>query len=182
MKKRIWNVTAIILTVLSVSCFVLTVLFWIRSVTIGDMLTWRRSPRQMDVCSLNGVLQIDWGEIVSRFPAAEGWTGTFWPFHRTVHQITADRSLWSGTWLGFRYEQIHRHAPPLSVDEEEVCFPYWFLALATGILPFWQALKFRRRRAMGPGICPACHYDLRAHRPGDKCPECGTPIGGDMVK
>jgi len=24
--------------------------------------------------------------------------------------------------------------------------------------------------------CPTCCYDLRAHRPGDKCPECGTPI------
>lgn len=25
-------------------------------------------------------------------------------------------------------------------------------------------------------LCPICSYDLRAHAPGDKCPECGTPI------
>ncbi|MCL2639391.1 MAG: hypothetical protein FWD53_00950 [Phycisphaerales bacterium] len=24
--------------------------------------------------------------------------------------------------------------------------------------------------------CIACGYDLRAHKPGDKCPECGTLI------
>ena len=23
---------------------------------------------------------------------------------------------------------------------------------------------------------PTCSYDLRSHAPGDKCPECGTPI------
>jgi len=27
-----------------------------------------------------------------------------------------------------------------------------------------------------PTPCPNCRYDLRAHTPGDKCPECGTTI------
>jgi rubrerythrin len=39
-------------------------------------------------------------------------------------------------------------------------------------------LLLRRRRArMDPGKqpCPTCGFDLRAHSPGDKCPECGTP-------
>ena len=25
------------------------------------------------------------------------------------------------------------------------------------------------------GLCPSCGYDLRAHAPGERCPECGTP-------
>jgi hypothetical protein len=33
-----------------------------------------------------------------------------------------------------------------------------------------------RRRRQTKGLCPKCRYDLRAHRPGDKCPECGTPV------
>lgn len=32
----------------------------------------------------------------------------------------------------------------------------------------------RRRRTRG--LCEACGYDLRAHKPGDRCPECGTPV------
>ena len=38
----------------------------------------------------------------------------------------------------------------------------------------WQRhlrlLEFRRTR----NLCMYCGYNLRAHRPGDKCPECGT--------
>jgi hypothetical protein len=26
------------------------------------------------------------------------------------------------------------------------------------------------------GLCPACAYDLRAHAPGARCPECGRPV------
>ena len=56
-------------------------------------------------------------------------------------------------------------------------FPLWPLSLLSGI---WLALLFRRwimsRRIAIAGLCPTCSYDLRAHKPGDKCPECGTPI------
>jgi hypothetical protein len=35
--------------------------------------------------------------------------------------------------------------------------------------------KWRERRNLG--LCPNCRYDLRAHQPGQRCPECGTVIG-----
>jgi hypothetical protein len=44
---------------------------------------------------------------------------------------------------------------------------------------FLFALLFYRhfqRIAHPRGRCEACNYDLRAHQPGQKCPECGTEI------
>jgi hypothetical protein len=34
----------------------------------------------------------------------------------------------------------------------------------------------RTRHRRKGGLCPICSYDLRAHRPGQRCPECGTLI------
>jgi hypothetical protein len=55
--------------------------------------------------------------------------------------------------------------------------PDWFLMLVLLILPgAWvRGLPGRRRRfRLARGLCTACGYDLRVHKPGDKCPECGT--------
>jgi len=35
---------------------------------------------------------------------------------------------------------------------------------------------FRTRRQKRLGLCLHCRYDLRAHPPGARCPECGTPV------
>jgi hypothetical protein len=49
------------------------------------------------------------------------------------------------------------------------------------ILPLAALAEWTRRREQKHklemiGKCPTCSYDLRAHRPGDKCPECGAVI------
>jgi|GEM_PF-6646809 len=48
-------------------------------------------------------------------------------------------------------------------------------ALSFIALCYWahKHLQFRHR---DHSRCIHCHYDLRAHKPGDKCPECGTLI------
>ena len=33
-----------------------------------------------------------------------------------------------------------------------------------------------------PGHCLRCSYDLRAHAPGEKCPECGTLIATESAR
>jgi hypothetical protein len=57
--------------------------------------------------------------------------------------------------------------------------PVFLLVPVLLILARWR----RRRKARRAGLCQTCGYDLRAHAPGQNCPECGTrvptaPAGG----
>jgi hypothetical protein len=61
---------------------------------------------------------------------------------------------------------------------EHYSVPAWFplgLSALASLLLFFPARRAwpttARRRA---GLCLTCGYDLRAHQPGDKCPECAT--------
>jgi len=55
-----------------------------------------------------------------------------------------------------------------------------FILLAVAVpvlgLLFFSPSENRRRFRERHGLCLTCGYDLRAHKPGDKCPECGTVI------
>ena len=46
--------------------------------------------------------------------------------------------------------------------------------------PIWSWLMDNRRneklRRLHQRHCRKCNYDLRAHKPGDRCPECGTTV------
>lgn len=49
----------------------------------------------------------------------------------------------------------------------------------------WQRCSVRagrRREQAMRGLCPVCHYDLRAHAPGQRCPECGWSIPADFPR
>jgi hypothetical protein len=58
-------------------------------------------------------------------------------------------------------------------------FPYWVLVIVTAVAAWGIKLWRRRKRTPFPGLCPMCSYDLRAHKPGDRCPECGTAVPAD---
>jgi hypothetical protein len=62
--------------------------------------------------------------------------------------------------------------------QRDALFGWALLALAAaipivGILLFSPS-KQRRDYRMRHQLCVKCGYDLRAHKPGDRCPECGT--------
>ena len=60
-----------------------------------------------------------------------------------------------------------------------ILLSYWLPFVLTAILPAaWLLTRIGRtkRRWKKLGLCLHCGYDLRAHKPGDKCPECGTLI------
>jgi hypothetical protein len=57
-----------------------------------------------------------------------------------------------------------------------VCVSLLLLAVSR---PFVLALirhAVNARRIARQNRCPTCSYDLRAHAPGQSCPECGTPV------
>jgi hypothetical protein len=61
-----------------------------------------------------------------------------------------------------------------------VSFPSAYLYPFLAALPALSLYRFaRRRHRFIEGLCPICSYDLRAHSPGQSCPECGTPISID---
>ena len=77
----------------------------------------------------------------------------------------------------------HVHAPSAAEDHHHasIHLPHWLLILVFLLAPGrWVHLHFSRwkgeRRARKQGLCLVCAYDLRAHKPGERCPECGTVI------
>jgi hypothetical protein len=53
----------------------------------------------------------------------------------------------------------------------------WAFSLVFSPMLWLAGYPRRRRRYRAEhGLCVACGYDLRAHRPGQKCPECGTQV------
>jgi len=57
--------------------------------------------------------------------------------------------------------------------------PFIALLASSAILIHWRLQTLKHRRQNRQGLCPTCSYDLRAHHPGQRCPECGTPISID---
>lgn len=65
-----------------------------------------------------------------------------------------------------------------------VMLSYWIwmgLVLVLCATPFCvftirDMRKMQTANRQRNNLCPTCRYDLRAHSPGQTCPECGTPI------
>ena len=62
-----------------------------------------------------------------------------------------------------------------------------YLSLLAAIAPLtWVAMFVRGKRIQrhrrDRGLCLHCAYDLRAHAPGQLCPECGTPVPADLIQ
>jgi hypothetical protein len=53
-----------------------------------------------------------------------------------------------------------------------VAVPLWLAAVPFLVIVLRRIFRQRRRL----GLCVQCSYDLRAHKAGGKCPECGTPV------
>ena len=80
--------------------------------------------------------------------------------------------------LGFGWAYFEFDPKPLLISESQLIrtyslhVPYWFLLLASGILPAKSGWHWRqRRRRMRNGLCLACGYDLRSTP--DRCPSAG---------
>jgi len=52
----------------------------------------------------------------------------------------------------------------------------WCAAYVLLFIPAIFAWAFTQNVIPRGPVCSTCSYYLRAYRPGDKCPECGTPV------
>jgi hypothetical protein len=81
--------------------------------------------------------------------------------------------------LGFGVKQSPKFLLWKDTAEKSETFfilPLWALAIITMVAPVRWGIRFQRGRSRKLGCCRKCSYDLRAHQPGQKCPECGTLI------
>jgi hypothetical protein len=121
--------------------------------------------------------------------------GTTWD---TVHrQRHSSRWMWDGfygalghvpvhgtdilktqrTLAGFRIASGTRSTSIPATTWSSLTFPTWVAAALFAsplLLPLVRTISHRQRTSLT--LCPNCTYDLRAHGPGGKCPECGTPV------
>jgi hypothetical protein len=100
---------------------------------------------------------------------------TSWPIanpdiHITILGVGYDYEYWE-----FGGHEIGGTYYPRGSYVRDITLRYWFLLILTAIPPAWLLLR-RWRSEPGTGLCAVCRYDLRAHKPGDKCPECGTMV------
>lgn len=163
-----------VISMITASLLLLLLLtFWLRSHTIGDAVTYRSSPYQVNLESTDGIVAIGGGRIESNYQAPEGWEGSFWPFHRQVDYISADNAR--GTYLGFLFERHDKRSATTTYNVVGVRAPYWFLALwPAAILLLLTRAQLRDRQyrtRLAKGCRVVCGYDLRATP--DRCPECG---------
>jgi hypothetical protein len=166
---RRWLFSGLLL-ISSVLC-ITTICFWIRSVN-SDLVSWYQKPRDLEIRSDRGLLQIVYGTLSSQnYPPAAGWKMSLWPFQL---EDFYDFSLGQGTTLGFGYERWQMNRSGLIGDSRIVTFPFWLPTLFFSLLPALSATRSIRRKysERSDGKCSNCGYDLRATP--DQCPECGA--------
>jgi len=84
-----------------------------------------------------------------------------------------DSSFTAPTFLGVSWLDPTLDGP----SETTVFIPFSYLAILFSILPLLAFRSIRRQRRLARvGHCSKCGYNLCAHKPGDKCPECGMPV------
>jgi len=95
---------------------------------------------------------------------AVGWWREEWSMASSSPKAV-NRSL-----FGFGYTCAFRsHGNGMCHEQESATVPLWFVLLLTLILPYrWVWLTVYGRKDMPEHLCKVCHYDLRAHSPGQR--------------
>jgi hypothetical protein len=164
------------LAVLSLILLAATLVVWVRSY-------WRQDSAETAGHTTWGVMSrlgaITFSHTEKNFVATRRWT---------TQNITPGWHAIRETGFWFHYqtteEEWELFSPPgtplpnvhMLVRSKTFTIPYWFPTLLFAAVPAWWFFLYLRRRRTPAGHCPTCRYDLRAHAPGQKCPECGTVI------
>ena len=191
MNRRLLNTLAALSLLLCAAAVVL----WVRGYRVAEQAGVRRSDAsrrvrtEWSVLNSGGGLRLLYHRNVVReqfvydfFEARRPWRGAY-----LSAGPPAPMRIWPGpgegrfyaTGLGFGVEVRKLDPPDYSDHMYSVIVPWWFLVLATALLPARWAVRFgrevlRRRRENARGRCRHCGYDLRATP--TQCPECGAAV------
>ncbi len=174
-------------TAAAASAFVLlaVLILWPRSYLRRDEISYgsRATLQVSEIISCPGRLAWykGWDEFVRQAltyrssPARIWWTTC--PWHSWSYADHSEFTVESNCcrFMGCVYDEEFPSIPMLF--NCTVAIPYSYLAVLCAVMPtIWLLTRKRRRHRhrLAHGLCLKCGYDLRAHKPGDRCPECGT--------
>jgi hypothetical protein len=168
---------------------VIAICMWIRSYQSFDRFGWSRRPTGL---FLVGTLR---GQIVLMSLTADWWYeagfahgnpggNPNWP--ESLNDVFPGRSTNTKFYLfqlatgffqqpGVGMTMLPGETSPVE-SFHAIVVPLWLISFISAILPTHLLIRLRRTTRANLGLCPNCHYDLRAHASGNNCPECGTPI------
>jgi hypothetical protein len=151
----------------SLLLLVATVTLWVRSYWVADRLDYVAPGKWFWCYSIRGTLAM--------MPSTARATGAGFIYDRAEDMDSTERALWrakGNRWweragFYFRFQDLR------SEWRLYLYFPFWFLTVATAILPAAAIIvQWRGARRGINGRCTCCGYDLRATP--ERCPECGA--------
>ena len=172
-RLKLANMTAVLSLLLGLGTGVL----WTRSYYLDEKLLWiasSGSDRGYGFESALGILTLQ--RLVLSHPIGP---------NQSIHESESITSIkrasnrdWMDqeSWHGFAWQNIGFAKPSAKLYGTwyELSFPYWFLLLATSVLPCVTVYHKKQSCNMKQDVCIVCGYDLRATP--DRCPECGTTV------
>ena len=192
MKRRLLNVLA----GLSMLLCLATAVMWVRSYWVVDAWMWQNSSIEGDCVTLHtfgftplaGVFLFYYSRAESTSSHEVEGIRTSPPDRFALFHSQSFRVGPLGFQLtGFYYRSgfssgltLHGNDPAWAPLNKELSVPAWALLFCWALTPMASfrgfAKRLRARKRLASGRCAACGYDLRAHQPGDRCPECATPV------
>ena len=168
------------------------------ALAVGVAGVWARSYRRYGDCVISS-----WGTHLSAATSVDGrialaWVRDTFDAHWTLsvnppnhpwnsgppYGIHGPRPRWFGVDFGLGSAVYNPGVFGAGIwPSYALIVPHWMILLSLSILPAVWLRRFRsERRKQQEGLCLVCGYDLRAHSPGQVCPECGTAVPADLVR
>jgi hypothetical protein len=149
------------------------VVVWVRSLTCFDDLCWTEPTSCINVVSLHGRLHLQVASATAPlWSHGHQWDGM------PVKGVGYSSGPYRGEFLGFAKGLRSNRFGKINAAEHVYVTPYWFMLLATAVVPgLWLRQARRKRLARwraARGLCLRCGYDLRASS--HRCPECGSHL------